>query len=161
MKKLLCLALCLVMVMSMLVGCGSKKTESEDPTEEEEVRNAITLKFYIVTDEITTDESKEAMQDAFNIVAMRKYSTQVEFVFCTADEYKATLDAALLKAKTSIDGGTPLPSNVYEGYVPETVLDEFNLPILVYPEAQENQIDIVLITDREMLEEYKNPYYQF
>ena len=56
MKKLLCLALCLVMVMSMfLVGCGQKNPDELDPVEgeEEEVRNAITLKFYIVTSSVT------------------------------------------------------------------------------------------------------------
>ena len=47
MKKLLCLALCLIMVLSMLlVGCGKEKTDIGDaPIEEEEIRNAITLKF--------------------------------------------------------------------------------------------------------------------
>ncbi len=157
MKKLLCLALCLVMVMSLfLVGCGQKNPDELDPIEgeEEEVRNAITLKFYIVTDEVTTEDAKDAMQDAFNTVARAKYSTQVEFVFSTIDEYKATLDKALSDAKENIQGGASNPSNVYEGYIPETVLDEFNLPELVYPELIDNQIDIVLITDKAMLEEY-------
>ncbi|MBQ5800701.1 MAG: hypothetical protein IIW20_02350, partial [Clostridia bacterium] len=156
MKKLLCLALCLIMVLSMLlVGCGKEKTDIGDaPIEEEEIRNAITLKFYIVTDDITTSDAKEAMQDAFNSVARSKYSTQVEFVFCTADEYKATVDKALEAAKKSTDEGKELPSKVYEGYEVVTELDEFNLPNLIYPEALENQIDIVLITSKDMLLEY-------
>lgn len=156
MKKLLCLALCLVMVMSMfLVGCNKKTDFGDDiGEEEEEVRNAITLKFHIVTDDVTTEDAKDAMQDAFNAVARAKYSTQVEFVFNTSAEYKASIDKALSDAKASFASAEKLPSAVYEGYVPETVLDEFNLPELVYPEAQENQIDIILITDKEMLEEY-------
>lgn len=157
MKKLLCLALCLIMVLSMLlVGCGKDNGEiGDDPLDqEEEVRNAITLKFYIVTDEITTSDAKEAMQDAFNNVSRAKYSTQVEFVFCTADEYKATLDAALDAASKSIEDGKEKPSKVYEGYEVVTELDEFNLPNLIYPDALDNQIDIVLITGKEMLEEY-------
>ncbi len=144
------------MVMSMfLVGCGEKQQGDDIVEDEEKVRNAITLRFHIVTDDVTTEEAKDAMQDAFNAVAREKYSTQVEFVFNTSDEYKAALDKALSDAKASFGASyDKLPSTVYDGYVVETVLDEFNLPELVYPEAQENQIDIVLITDKAMLEEY-------
>ena len=156
MKRLMCLALCLVMVMSMfLVGCNKEDEVTEDPTEEEEVRNAITLKFYIITEDVTTSDAKEAMQDAFNAVCRSKYSTQVEFVFCTADEYKATVDKALEAANTTLEGeDAKLPSDVYSGYTLETELDEFNLPNLIYPDALDNQIDIVLINSKEMLEEY-------
>lgn len=156
MKRLMSLVLCLLMIMSMfLVGCGKVEDDPTDVVEEEEVRNAITLKFYIITEDVTTSDAKEAMQDAFNTVCRKKYSTQVEFVFCTADEYKATLDKALESASSTLEvEDAKLPSDIYSGYVLETELDEFNLPNLIYPDALDNQIDIVLINSKEMLQEY-------
>lgn len=161
MRKLICLALCLITVLAMfLVGCNKTPDNPDGPlTEEEKVRNAITLKFYIVTDDVTTEEAKDAMQDAFNKVCRSKYSTQVEFVFATADEYKSTLDKALEDAKNSLNEGNKLPSTVYDGYALQTELDEFNLPYLVYPEALDNQIDIIFINSKDMLDEYLEKKY--
>lgn len=89
MKKVIALALCLVMLALCLASCGSNKT---DTTGADAERQKTTLKFAIITDENTTAEGIADMQKAFNDYTRPGYSTAVEFVCFTADEYEAKME---------------------------------------------------------------------
>lgn len=169
------LLLITTLLSCLLVGCSSGNGEEDVDLVSSSTRSAVTLNFYIVTDEETTEEAKNAMQKAFNEVSESKYTTHVEFVFCTADEYQAELNAkydrieeikaleaaeekrqkeiakslkkagiTTLKQKTTTSGTT----------VPETMKDTIGMTVLKYPSLLETQLDILLITDREMFASY-------
>ena len=168
------LLLITTLLSCLLVGCSSGSEEDVELVSSS-TRSAVTLNFYIVTDESTTEEAKNAMQKAFNEVCESKYTTHVEFVFCTADEYQAELNAkydrieeikaleeaeakrqkeiakslkkagiTTLKQKTTTSGTT----------VPETMKDTIGMTVLKYPALLDTQLDILLITDRDMFANY-------
>ena len=88
-KKLTLLLLSLALLVSVLtfVACGDDEQNTDgNEVVEDNTRTPISLNFYIITDERTTDEAKQLMQAAFNEVSESKYSTHVEFVFCTEAE---------------------------------------------------------------------------
>ncbi len=147
-KILICLVLCLCMLTPLaLSGCGGEET---DPNANyETVRDAVTLSFWIITEEETTPEAQAAMQEAFNDVSEAKYTTHVEFVFCTEEEYKEKLDAKF----TQIDG-RPSGSNSRPSGQNETYVDEDGMTVLKYPDVGTYQMDILLITGKDMLTEY-------
>ena len=150
---LLLLSLALVCSMLVLVSCGDGEIDI-DGTEivDDDTRSAVSLNFYIITDERTTDEAKQLMQAAFNEVSESKYRTHVEFVFCTEEEYLETLDARF----EAIENGDVTPTveiDTTRGTV-EYYVDELGQTKIKFPEIEEGQIDIVLVTGKDMLTEY-------
>ncbi len=161
-KRLLILLACLLLLLPLvLTSCGGNG-DPGDPGDTTDggvtVAKPVTLNFHIVTEDGTTDEARLAMQAAFNTIAKDKYKTQIEFIFCTAAEYKATVAAKLAALKASAGSG-PSASTQYEEREIETELDEFDMPREVYPAPYENQLDILLITDKAMYDEFKREGY--
>lgn len=154
-KKLTLLLLSLALLVSVLtlVACGDDEQNTDgNEVVEDNTRTPISLNFYIITDERTTDEAKQLMQAAFNEVSESKYSTHVEFVFCTEAEYRETLDSHFAK----IEGGeVEIPSQIESmNGEREYYVDELGQTKLKFPEIEDGQIDIVLVTGKDMLTDY-------
>ncbi len=156
-KRVLALLLCAVLVFPLvLTSC----TGNEDPTdttekEEEVYLPPVSLNFYIITDDRTSDTAKGLMQDSFNLACKENdYKTEVHFVFCTADEYEQIVYDKLEACKNST---LPSPADKYQYSVenPNIQYNELGLPVDVYPEIYDNQMDILLITSREMHDKLK------
>lgn len=150
MKKILCLLLCLCMLLPLaLSGCANEADVDVD-SNVNTTRMAKTLSFWIITDKATTKEEEKAMAEAFNNFTETTYTTHVDFVFCTAEEYEAKLDAqfAYIDSKPNATAGkTSTTKN-------ETYVDELGMTNLKYPDVGAYQMDIVLITGKTMLEKY-------
>ncbi len=156
-KRVLALLLCAVIVFPLiLTSCGGTEDPTDTTEKEEEVYlPPVSLNFYIITDDRTTDTAKEQMQEAFNLVCKENdYKTEVHFVFCTAEEYEETVYAKLEACENST---APSPTDKYQNTVdnPNIQYNELGLPVDVYPEIYENQMDILLITSREMHDKLK------
>lgn len=153
-KRVLALLLCAVIVLPfILTSCGG----TEDPTDTTEKEEAaylppVSLNFYIITDDRTSETAKGLMQEAFNLACKENdYKTEVHFVFCTADEYEQIVYEKLEACENS---PLPSPADKYQYTVehPEltSTVNELGLPVDIFPDVYDNQMDILLITSKEM-----------
>ncbi len=155
-KKFVVLALCVVLVVGlfMFFTCGDDDTTLDDlDVEEDDGRSAVSLNFYIITDDRTTDDAVKQMQEAFNEISEQKYRTHVEFVLCTEAEYHKILEEKF----TAIENGdvqAPGDVDTDKGTVDDIYYDENGRPTVKYPEIGEGQIDILLVTDMSMMNDY-------
>lgn len=95
-KRLMCLALCAIMLMSSLLfaGCSSKTDDATDDIGEEASRNTTTLNMLVMVEDGTTAESAEAVEEAFNKITKSQFKTAVNIIFATEDEYYSILEAS-------------------------------------------------------------------
>ena len=150
-KKLLCLLLCFATVFSVcaLGGCATN-SETDLDSNVNTSRNAVTIGLYIISEEKVSPETEKAVEAAFNEITEATYTTHVDIIYLTQDEYKAALDAQINKT-VNRPAGTPIkPTTTGETYVK----DEDGMTVLAYPQLGQYQMDIVLITGEDMLKEY-------
>lgn len=146
-KRAVSLLLCLVMLLPLvLTSCGN----NNDPDDTTEPTNTYvkpaTLNFYIIGDKVNEEEAAK-MQALFNERAKALFKTQVEFVFCTEEEYETKVKADL-EAAAAMEGKTA--AEKFEESEVVTSVDELNFVEELYPEIYDNQVDILLITSRDM-----------
>lgn len=155
-KRVLSFLLCLLMVLPLLlVSCGTNEDPDDTEEEEELYVKPATLNFYIIGDQVTSDAAI-AVEEAFNQRCRELYKTQVNFVYCTASEYEERIKEDLADAKKAFsESGAVLPSVSFENAPVETEIDILNTVIEKYPEVGNNQIDILLITSKEMYDELR------
>ncbi len=153
-RKLVSTALCFFLLLSalLLFSCGQEDINLDDLDEDDNTRSAVTLNFYIITDEHTTDEAVQLMEAAFNEISEMKYRTRVEFTLCTAEEYQDVLEEKFASIE---NGEVQCPGEVAtdKGAI-EYVVDELGQTVIKFPEVADGQIDILLINSREMLQDY-------
>ena len=101
-KKIICLALCLVMMGFALVGCEDLDIghylpgyDYVPPTPEK-----VEYNLYIICEDETTENAKITVQRAINQYIDEKYDTKLNIFYCDADTYAETI-----AAKTA-DGAT-------------------------------------------------------
>lgn len=163
-KKFTCLLLCLVAMLSlMFVGCGESEVDLDTNTNEEvSARKAVTINMWLVSEKEISAETEALVEEAFNALTQSKYTTKVDFVFLTEDEYFDTLDTALTAAaehKASEEPGIFLPGFAEETTetvetTAEMVVNELGQRLLKYPDLEEHQIDIIFLSGEERLKQY-------
>lgn len=166
MKKVLCLALCLFMVLPALVGCSSGFLLGDS--------NAATAKTVTITtirEEGTTDEAIAMVQAAINSLTEKEYNTHVVLNMIPAAEYEAYvyersernfLNGIGGEAEEEEEGTEKTSEKTNEKDQPESftsegatytyaangdlmVYDQYHRAHTVYPDVKEDQLDIVLI----------------
>lgn len=154
-RRLAYIVLSIVLAFSALslFSCGDDEIDLDNlELADDNTRAPVSLNFFIITDERTTDEAKQKMQDAFNAVSENEYRTHVEFVMCTAAEYAEMMEerfAAIESGEVQTPGEIDTTQGVVEYYQ-----DELGQTKVKYPEIEDGQIDIVLVTGKAMLEDY-------
>ena len=161
-KKIVSLLLCLVALFSLsLAGCGEDATE--DDNTEASARPAVTLNMWLISEKEISAETEALVEEAFNELTQLKYTTKVDFVFLTKDEYFDALDAKLTAAAEAKlaeeDSVVLLPSMGEETTevvetTAETVVNELGQRLLKYPDVKENQVDIIFLAGEELLVKY-------
>lgn len=185
-KKLLCLFLCLVTLMSMtLTSCGGTNdkntTETDDSTSAgETTRLPMTLSLWLPTDGSTTDEAIEAVEAEINRLTQAKYNTAIELHAIDSDDYQKMIDKKITDiddVKKSIeaaeessrkqeledaingiladdpkDAETEAPET--EAETAETLVNEYGQTVDVYPEVEDDQLDIFLVKGYDKYVEY-------
>ena len=94
-RKLTCLALCVVLLISSLLiaGCSDDdETESGNPPDDEINRGTMTLNWYLITEEGTTPEAAKAVEEAVNKITKAKFKTKFNMFLYTEDEYYDALE---------------------------------------------------------------------
>lgn len=177
-KRLISLVLTAAMLFSvMLTGCGSTSTDDEniEGINDEASRYTTTLNMWLVTEKETTPEAAAAVSEAFNKITKAKFKTQVNMYFYTEDEYYEALDAKIeaieaevlaeeearkerrrLEKEARAKGETLATTTVPETEVTEeeTVLNEWGVSELKYPEESSRQIDIIFLSGYERYKDY-------
>lgn len=93
-KKLLSLMLCFTMlVTSVMTGCDKEK-DSKEKASSGNVE-LVTLNMFITTDEVTTDEQKQAVEIAINEITIKELKTKVNINFLTEDEMWPAVEKTL------------------------------------------------------------------
>ena len=97
MKKILCLILCVVLSLTVLVGCSKGEIgdyiHKYEDNKQTEIK--LTLNMYIVVGEGTTENAKTTIKQIINQHTTSTYNTSVVLNFVNADEYESTVNSAL------------------------------------------------------------------
>ncbi len=177
MKKIICTLLCMVLSISVFTGCSDDSGKKTSTT----TISPMTLTLTAITDETTTQEAIEAVQEIMNNISKSEFKTQVELRLMTADEYinyiektfaanasaqDTTASTEEIEADTSADTGNSVDTDsVVDGdesgevVTVELVTDEYGRLVEKYPEAEQNQLDIIFMTGRDMLQDFYSKGY--
>ena len=161
-NRLICLAMCLVMLLSVLLtACGEKSTDEKlDEITQISSENARTLTMWLVTEKKADDATMQAVTDALNAITETKFSTKLVLKFFTEDEYRAVVTDEI---RANEDGRNPLLSgntSDSDSAVTEseedlgTVTNEYGQFKKRYPELVKNQVDIIYIAGHDMYTEF-------
>ena len=156
-KRILCLLLAVLTVLSCaLVAC----TEPEDDGDENlnsnvnTARAPKTLNMWVITEEETTEEAQKQVEAAFNAITEETYTTHVNLIFSTKDEYEAKLDAQFALTDSRFSDKDFSGSLKQSEEITTTIDPETGMTMMQYPTASKYQVDIVLITSKDMLNKY-------
>ena len=156
-KRLLCLFLCFVMLLSVgLTSCSQKSDkEAEDDVKDKASETAKTLTMWLVSEEEVSASTAAAVTKAVNSITQSKFKINLILNFFTKDEYEAKLTETITayeNAKKKQDAVTTAPETEAETetgetaeVTDETMTNEFGMSIIKWPEAVANQVDIIWI----------------
>ncbi len=162
-KRLLCLVLCLFLTLPViLTSCDSDLVVDNTP-------DLQTITLAMIQGENTTEAGVAAVERALNDIIEPLYNLHIEVQVYPKDIYYQVIKGKLLAAKQEIadeeaakedekelleslkDAGLTLApdedTEAESDTEPLTWLDEDGDPHYVYPDAEENQVDIFLVTD--------------
>ena len=147
-KKLISLALALVMIVTCFAGCGQKDSQqAAEDINKAASENAMTLVMYLLSEQEVSPERAAAIQTAVNKITKSKFKTQLELRFFTEDEYYAQLEAAFEQRKTAEANGQVSNNASTENATEETVENKWGVVEIAYPKVSDYQVDIFYIGD--------------
>lgn len=181
-RRLMSIALCIAMLATavMTSSCGEEDDMSD--VGEDQVASATTISIWGIKGKGTTDEAIAEVEAAMSKITEAQFNTAVKLELYTEDEYDKALEkrmdeiqerldaeAAEAEAKKAAEkeakknNGTSDTTTAEtsdeestEEIADETVLDEYGLPTTLYPEIEDNQLDIFLMTDYDMFMKYSD-----
>ena len=199
-KRLVCLTLSILMLLTCVFASCSPKTSTEEDGETVD-NSAKTITMWVVTEDETTDKAKEAVNEAFAKITKAKFKTNVVIQFCTEDEYYEKLEGAIKAAQDLIElearcakelrqyikahkgegkDNATLTAEFYAAHPEyqqfqkaeeeeededapeteeETVVNEFGITEIKYPDPKENQVDIFYLSGYDKYMEYYEKEY--
>lgn len=95
-KRLLCLALVLIMALScaLLASCSTKESDEADTEESDDSAKTITM--WVVSENKVSSEDEKLVEAAFSEVTKSKFKVNVDIRFFTEDEYFDKLEENML-----------------------------------------------------------------
>lgn len=102
-KKLVCLTLSILMLLTCVFASCTTTKDPADGGESTVDNSAKTIVMWVVTDDATTDEAKEAVNEAFTKITKSKFKTNVILRYCTEDEYYEKLEETITTAQRDIE----------------------------------------------------------
>ena len=97
MKRIISVVLCLGMLAGALLFSSCGETEVSETTE----TLPATINLLGITEESTTPEAVEAVEEALNRISKTRYKTQINLTLVTADEYIALVDERFAEAEAN------------------------------------------------------------
>ena len=102
-KKLVCLTLSILMLLTCVFASCTPKTEETVEGTESVDNSAKTITMWVVTEDETTEEAQKLVNEAFTKITKAKFKTNVVIQFCTEDEYYEKLEGAIEAAQYEIE----------------------------------------------------------
>ena len=142
-RRFLSLILCALMLMSaFLVACGESSTEDIINRIASEAKQPYVVTLWIPTNDTTTAESVQAVEDAINEILAKEFSTKIELHAIKDSQYEAAVSTRMDEIKALLDGGATPAKNIEH---PTTVVKtEEGTYETVYPQVENTQMDIFL-----------------
>ncbi|MCI8387399.1 MAG: hypothetical protein HFE63_02895 [Clostridiales bacterium] len=176
-RRLISMALCLFMVFTAVATASCGKDDDLSTVGEDQIANAMTLNIYGIKGAGTTDEAIAAVEEAMSKITESQFNTAIKLMLYTESEYDRVLEkkmdeiqerldiaAAEAEAKkaaekearkngvtTAVEDTTTAEESETGD---ETIINEYGLVETFYPEIEENQLDIFLMTDYDMFMKY-------
>ena len=162
-NRLICLALCLLMVASVvLTGC-SGKTNDDVRSETGDIisESARTLTMWLVSEKEVDSETASRVSKAVNDITQSKFKAKIQMYFLTDDEYRAVVTETIRKREDSKSIFTESGAKEEEttaaesgSVADETETDKYGRVTVKYPDLKANQVDLIYISGEEMFREY-------
>lgn len=107
-KKLLCLLLGVLMLMSITLTSCSEKTKDEQASDiqEEASKDAVTLSMYLMSEKPVHPDTAAAIENEVNKITKAKFTTQMKLYFYTEDEYYQKLEDSFAARDAAKANGT-------------------------------------------------------
>ncbi len=182
-RRLLSMALCLLMLASSftLASCGEEDDLSDVGADA--VASAMTLTIWGIKDEGTTDEAIAMVEEAMSKITQAQFNTAVKLNLLTEDEYDKALEAKMDEIQEKLDleaaeaeakkqaekeakknqangetttAGEESSAEESSELADETILNEYGMVETLYPEIEDDQLDIFLMTDYAMFKKYSD-----
>ncbi len=165
-KRLLCLFLCLVTMLSPFFASCSKKTDEEasEDLSEKASENAITLSMWVVSEEPVSEKDQKLISETINSISKANFKIELHLTFHTEADYRNELEktiSAYVAAKNNKENTEP-ETEATEGtgeteiVTDELVTDDIGLSVIDYPDLLPNQVDIVYIAGKDMYTDFVN-----
>ncbi len=170
-NRLICLALCVVMLLSVfLTGCAKEDGDAAGEIVEKGSESAETLTLWVVTESDTTTkeftDAATAVSNELNSITKSKFKTQLVVKFLSPAEYESvlsdtiranendrnTLDPNYVPPKSPVKDTSEVTGTVAE----ETDTNEYGMTVTKYPALKANQVDLIYIAGKDMYLEYIN-----
>jgi len=159
-KRLFCLLLSLIMVLSLaLTGCSEKDAdEAMQDTQEEASEATMTLSMYLISENKISAETAAAVQEAVNKITMSKFKTQLVLRYYTEDEYYDVLAEHMELDQEALENSSGKNNKndkeTESATEEETVLTEYGTVQLKYPTISDNHVDIFYFSGYDRLMTY-------
>lgn len=175
-KRFVSMALSLLMLLTAIATSACEDDSAEDTLGlEGDTAKAMTISIWGIKGKGTTDEAIAAVEAAMSKITQVQFNTAIELNLYTEKEYKDaliermdTIQAQIDAEKAEADARKQAEKEAKKrgeeitkvettettaDTAEETILDEYGLPTTLYPEVEEDQLDIFLVTDFDMLKE--------
>ena len=150
-KKILCLALCALMIVASFVGCAEKsRDELMNQIGEETSKGAVTLNMYILAESPVSAEQELLVENAVNDI-VDSYKIKLDLMYFTEDTYYTKLEANLAKMKKYYDS----KENLSRETEAPVYTDDNGLPTTYYPPNEEFQVDLFYFGGYEKYKKYE------
>ena len=142
-RRILSLALCALMLLTVfLVGCGERSVDEIIADIAASAKQPYTLSLWIPTNDSTTPEAVQAVEDAINVILRKEFSTSIELHAIKDSEYEATVAAKLNEIQSLLDNGAT-PANMIEHKTQVVKTEEGTYETVYFP-VEDTQLDIFL-----------------
>ena len=154
-KKILSLALCVIMILTSLVGCAEKsRDELMNQIGEETSKGAVTLTMYILAEEKVSAEQELLVENAVNDI-VDSYKIKLDLKYFTENDYYTTLEKNLARMKTYYGN----KENLSKETEAPVYTDDNGLPTTYYPPNEEFQVDLFYFGGYDKYKLYKEKGY--
>ncbi len=177
-RRMISMALSLLMILTAFAATSCGDEVDPNTLELGDDATAMTLTIYGIKEKGTTDEAIALVQEAMSSITEAQFNTAIRLMLYTEAEYDKVLEAKMdeiqaqldreaeeLAAKkaaekeakknnTAVTTAVESTEEVTSELADETIVNEYGLIETKYPEVEDTQLDIFLMTDYEMLKKY-------
>ncbi len=157
-KKLICLILSLLMVVTCFVGCGKESDQKAiDDVNKKASESAKTLSMYLLCEKELSADQATAIEEAVNKITKSQFKTQLEMYFYTEDKYYDALEVSFAaRAAAEESGSVTNKSEDDETATDETFINEWGITEIKYPTIDSYQVDIFYVGGYEKFLQYND-----